>query len=117
MRLPLIAVALLTLAACAPTAPPPGPSAQAGDSVEACTARGGQIETVGRRGLPTCVVPFADAGKACTDGSQCQGGCVLEGNLEPSDAPVTGQCKRSNVQFGCYAKVVGGKATSAICVD
>ncbi len=120
MRLPLIAAALLTLAACAPTAPPPaGPAqaASAGDSAEACAARGGQIEMVGRRGLPTCVVPYADAGKACTDNAQCQGGCIVEGNLEPNDAPVTGQCKRSNVQFGCYAKVVNGKAVGAICVD
>jgi hypothetical protein len=29
----------------------------------------------------------------------------------------TGQCQKSNVQFGCYAKIVGGKATAAICVD
>ncbi|MFT4252278.1 MAG: hypothetical protein QM608_07325, partial [Caulobacter sp.] len=97
--------------------PGPAPTAQAGDSVEACTARGGQIETVGRRGLPTCVVPYADAGKACTDGAQCQGGCVLEGNLESRDEPVTGQCRRSNVQFGCYAKVENGRATATICVD
>ncbi len=118
MRLPLIAAALLTLAACAPTVSPPGPVASSGtESVEACAASSGRIETVGRRGLPTCVVPYADAGKACTDTAQCQGGCILEGNLEASDAPVTGQCKRSNVQFGCYAKVVDGKATAAICVD
>ena len=120
MRRPLIAAALLTLAACAPTAPPPAGPAQAAsgsDTAETCAARGGQIETVGRRGLPTCVVPYADAGKSCTDNAQCQGGCIVEGNLEPNDAPVTGQCKRSNVQFGCYAKVVGGKATGAICVD
>ncbi len=119
MRLPLIAALLLSLTACAPTAPPPaGPAPVAqGDSVEACSARGGQIETVGRRGLPTCVVPYADAGKACTSGSQCQGGCVLEGNLESRDEPVTGQCRRSNVQFGCYAKVENGRATATICVD
>ena len=123
MRLPLFAAALLTLAACAPTAPPSGPAsgptqaASGSDTAETCAARGCQIETGGRRGLPTCVVPYADAGKACTDNAQCQGGCIVEGNLEPNDAPVTGQCKRSNVQFGCYAKVVNGKATGAICVD
>ena len=37
------------------------------------------------------------------------------GNL---DTPATtGQCQKSYVQFGCYAKLVKGKATATICVD
>lgn len=117
MRLPLIAAALLTLAACAPTASPPVQAEGGPPDAAACAARGGTIETVGRLQRPTCVVPFADAGKACTDASQCEGGCIVTGNIEPSSAPVTGQCQRAKVQFGCYAKVVGGKAVDAICVD
>lgn len=107
----------LLLAACAPTGTPTAsapPSAEA--QVAACTAKGGAMQPVGKAQIPTCVIPYADAGKACTDKSQCQGACVLEGNLEAA-GDVTGQCQKTNRQFGCYAKVVNGKSTGAICVD
>lgn len=112
--LALTAVAALLLGACAPTAQPAAPSAEG--LASACAAKGGSIQPVGKAQIPTCVVPYADAGKACTDKSQCEGACVLEGNLEPANE-VTGQCQKTNRQFGCYAKVVNGKTTGAICVD
>jgi hypothetical protein len=112
--LALTAVAALLLAGCAPTAEPAAPTAQT--LASACAAKGGAIQPVGKAQIPTCVVAYADAGKACTDKSQCEGACVLEGNLEPQ-GPVTGACQKTNRQFGCYARVVNGKATAAICVD
>lgn len=112
--LALTAVAALLLAGCAPTAEPAAPTAET--LASACSAKGGAIQPVGKAQIPTCVVPYADAGKACTDKSQCEGACVLEGNLEPQ-GPVTGACQKTNRQFGCYARVVNGKATAAICVD
>lgn len=113
--LALSAVAALLLGACAaPSAQPAAPSA---DSLAArCAAKGGSIQAVGKAQIPTCVTPYADGGKACADKSQCQGACILEGNLEPQGS-VTGQCQKTDRQFGCYAKVVDGKATAAICVD
>lgn len=108
------AVAALLLSACAPTAEPAAPSAQT--LAAQCSAKGGSIQPVGKAQIPTCVVLYADAGKACTDKSQCEGACILEGNLEPA-SDVTGQCQKNNRQFGCYAKVVNGKSTGAICVD
>lgn len=114
MRIALIAVAALLLAACAPTAEPAPPSAQT--LAAECSAKGGSILPVGKAQIPTCVIPYADAGKACTDKSQCQGECVLESNLE-AQGDVAGQCQKTNRQFGCYAKVVNGKITGAICVD
>jgi putative hemolysin len=116
MRFLALSIALL-LAACAPTAQQnasPAPSANA--MAAACAAKGGAIQPVGKAQIPVCVTPYADAGKACTDKSQCQGACVLEGNLEPQ-GPVTGACQKTDRQFGCYAKVVNGKTTGAICVD
>ena len=111
----LTAVVALLLAGCAaPNAEPAAPSAQA--LAAQCAAKGGSITPVGKAQIPTCVVPYADAGKACTDKSQCEGQCVLEGNLE-AQGDVTGQCQKTNRQFGCYARVVNGKATGAICVD
>lgn len=112
--LALTALAALLLAGCAPTAEPAAPTAEI--LASACAAKGGAIQPVGKAQIPTCVVPYADAGKACTDKSQCEGACILEGNLEPQES-VTGACQKTNRQFGCYARVVNGKATAAICVD
>jgi hypothetical protein len=112
--LALTAVAALMLSACAPTAEPAAPSAQS--MASACSAKGGSIQPVGRAQIPTCVVPYADAGKACTDKSQCQGACIAEGNAESQNA-VAGQCQKTNRQFGCYARIVNGKSTGTLCVD
>lgn len=116
-KISILAAASLTLsllAACAPTAPGPAPTAQS--EAATCASRGGAMQPVGRLQRPTCVVPYADAGKTCSDKADCQGSCIAEGNLEAQGA-TTGQCQKTNVQFGCYAKIVGGKATAAICVD
>lgn len=117
MKLSILATAGLTLSlltACAPTAPASAPTAEVSEA--ACVARGGVIQRGGKLQLPTCVTPYADAGKTCTDKAQCQGACILEGNLEPQTG-VTGQCQKTSVQFGCYARIVDGKTTGAICVD
>ncbi|MBU4436371.1 MAG: hypothetical protein KKC14_18370 [Alphaproteobacteria bacterium] len=117
MKISVFATAALTLAlltACAPTAPAPAPSAEATEA--SCAAHGGVIQRGGKLRRPTCVTPYADAGKVCADKAQCQGACILEGNIEAA-GPVTGQCQATSVQFGCYAKVVAGKATVTICVD
>lgn len=113
----IFAAASLTLsllAACAPAAPTPAPTAQSADA--SCAARGGSMQPVGRLQRSTCVVPYADAGKTCSDKADCQGACIAEGNAE-SQGATTGQCQKTNVQFGCYAKIVGGKSTGTICVD
>ena len=108
--------AFVLLAACAPSTPAPKPMTATQSLEASCTARGGKIQNVGRIQMPTCVVPFADAGKACTDKAQCEGACILAGNLE-AKTDVVGACQKTNVQFGCFAKVVNGKAENAICID
>ena len=107
-------LALSLLAACAPAAQAPAPTAQSADA--SCAARGGSMQPVGRLQRPTCVVPYADAGKTCSDKADCQGACIADGNAE-SQAATAGQCQKTNVQFGCYAKIVGGKSTGTICID
>ena len=112
-RLAAEGLALSALAACAPASPGPTPTAQS--ETATCATRGGTLQPLGRMQRSTCVVPYADAGKTCSDKADCQGACITEGNL---DTPATtGQCQKSNVQFGCYAKIVNGKATATICVD
>jgi hypothetical protein len=117
MKISVLAQAALTLAlltACAPTPPVPAPGAEAAEA--SCAARGGVIQRGGKLQLATCVTPYADAGKVCADNAQCQGACILEGEIQ-ARSPVMGQCQKTSVQFGCYAKVVAGKATGTICVD
>jgi putative hemolysin len=108
----LSAIALLS--ACAPSTPAPAPIAQSAEA--SCAARGGSMQPVGRLQRSTCVVPYADAGKSCTDKAQCEGACIAEGNGEPQNA-VAGQCQKTNVQFGCFARIVNGKSTGTLCVD
>jgi len=107
-------LALSLMAACAPTASGPTQTAQSQEA--ACAARGGAMQPVGRMQRLTCVVPYADAGKTCSDKADCQGACIADGNAE-SQAATAGQCQKTNVQFGCYAKIVAGKSTGTICVD
>jgi hypothetical protein len=120
-RLNMVALAGLLLAGCAPAkAPAPEAGAQSfpremslADRT-ACIAGDGRVERRGRLQAEACIHPFADAGKACTDTSQCQGKCVSTGN--PTDA-TAGQCQADDRLFGCYSEIKGGKAVNTICVD
>ncbi|MGE5502407.1 MAG: hypothetical protein ACM3W4_10830, partial [Ignavibacteriales bacterium] len=110
------AMASLLLAACHPMGAPP--DRMADPDAAACRARGGSIQAVGMMGLPTCVTPYPDAGRACTDKSDCQGACLLEGgDTVPPAGPVRGHCQRNDALFGCYSRIEQGKIVEAICVD
>ena len=132
MRKLIIAAAFVVLAACAAktdttdasATPPPAQSAAAtpGDSTDLtnCAARGGVVDTVGRMQRQVCRVPYADAGKACSNKSDCTARCILdreEGDSEPANGPVTGKCQQYQTQFGCFTEVDGGQAKATICVD
>ena len=113
----------LVLSSCMPvaTAQPSGLQDQAaGQSADAsdCAARGGKMMQVGRLQTWQCVVSYADAGKRCTDGDQCQGDCRIETTPFPqSGSAAVGQCQAKNTRFGCFTRVEDGKADAALCVD
>ena len=91
-------------------------------TVEQCKASGGKVETVGMVGTPACVIPTADAGKMCSDSSECQGRCLVEdwkGDRPPRVGTQSkGICETSNLTFGCIAEVRRGRiATAFVCVD
>jgi hypothetical protein len=121
LRLGLALLATALLAACAPTPAPadpqPVPVAQ-GPDAKACAARGGRIQPVCMRGLPVCVIPYADAGKTCRDKADCQGRCLYQGE-RPADpeAPVTGLCQATSNPCGCFAEVEHGRYLRGLCVD
>ena len=83
----------------------------------ACSAKGGKWGKVGMRQQFACELRTNDAGKACTDSSQCQVACiVVDANIAPS-SKVTGQCYGSTLLFGCRAYVRDGKAEPTLCAD
>ena len=97
----------------APDAGAPTQSAEA-----ACAAQNGTLQRVGRMQSVQCVIAYADAGKRCTDGDQCQGDCRIEGNsgVTPGTA-ATGVCQATSDRFGCHTTVEDGKAGPTLCID
>lgn len=64
-----------------------------------CTASGGHWQRICMMGTLACVTPYADAGKACTDGSECAGKRCLAptGTASlPGQGPMQGQCMANN---------------------
>ena len=84
---------------------------------EQCRAEGGTIRGVGMFGAPACVKPFSDAGKICSDKSECQGLCKAR-ESEVVGSLSTGTCQRDTHDiYGCYNKVESGKVVAGICLD
>ncbi|MNE07798.1 hypothetical protein D3C80_1004310 [compost metagenome] len=113
--------ALLLAGACAPTETPSGSGAEApvqSAEASACAARGGQMQQVGRMQSWQCVIKYADAGKRCTDASQCQGQCEIPGNNGIAPGTTTsGVCQADSNRFGCRTTVKDGKAEATLCID
>ena len=131
MRLPRFTSLVLTalLAACSSTPTTVDTTTQAASSTpeadeayrEArdvdCQAAGGTLQRLGRLQREQCVIPYADAGQACSRKSDCSGQCLATGDVAAGSA-VTGTCQRDVRQnFGCRQRIDDGKAQGTICVD
>lgn len=124
MRILVVAAMALLAAACSPVtgasgagSPGGAPLVQSADAAS-CAARGGEIQRVGRLQSQQCIIKYTDAGKACTDASQCQGECRATGALDvAAGTAATGQCQANSNRFGCHARIENGKITAAICID
>lgn len=115
MKLMIGLAALLLVSACTATATTTPPAQDA--SASACLAGGGTMKQVGNLQSWKCITPYKDAGKACTDSSQCEGECRTSVTTQPGNGPVTGACQADNGHFGCSATVEKGQLGRAICVD
>ena len=83
-----------------------------------CKAEGGSIQGVGMFGLPACVKPYPDAGKTCSDRSECQGLCKSAPDAVVGSSPTTGTCQKdSHDIFGCYNEVKAGVVVAGFCFD
>ena len=85
---------------------------------EQCKAEGGLIRGVGIFGTPACVKPYPDAGKTCSDRSECQGLCKSIPDAVIGSSPATGTCQRDTHDiFGCYNEIKAGVVVAGMCVD
>ena len=82
----------------------------------ACEAGGGEVRQEGMLGMYRCVTPYADAGKECRSGSDCEGKCLARDGAMTGEETI-GACQANDSPFGCYAEVEDGKVTNALCVD
>ncbi|MFC4728360.1 hypothetical protein [Coralloluteibacterium thermophilus] len=112
-RLPVLLVAALLAAGCAPA---PTGYRPAPDNEAACLADGGTWARHGRLGVASCARPTHDAGRTCRDGSECASACLAPEGVEPGTA-TTGTCHVSDRLFGCHTRVTDGHAAPTICID
>ncbi|MBX7540233.1 hypothetical protein [Qipengyuania sphaerica] len=83
-----------------------------------CYEKGGFVDRRGMIGAEVCVMPYADGGKACTDGDECEGRCIAEGRVgTPPGETITGICQRDDHLFGCFGIVEDGRIEAGLCVD
>lgn len=108
MRFSLLTLVILSLLACATH--PVVDRAQ-------CKAQGGTVQGVGMFATPACVIPYADAGKACSDKSDCLGMCKADPHSVVGK-PATGTCQRDNQDIlGCYNEIKSGRVVTGMCWD
>ncbi len=89
-----------------------------------CEATGGTWAAFGISPIEKCVLPASDAGKECSDSSECEGSCVAELSKEDNDkvlrgqaVSATGKCTSSKSVFGCFPIVTQGKVDGILCID
>jgi hypothetical protein len=121
VRAGLVGLLALVLAACSSSGSTPAAGLAAADDqpdAASCQAHGGQLQALGRLQRVQCVVAYADAGKACSDSSQCSGLCLSSDDQTPAGQAVGGTCQRdASENFGCRQPVEGGVAGAVRCVD
>jgi hypothetical protein len=79
-----------------------------------CAAEGGDWQAWGSEGREFCQIPAKDAGKSCTDGSQCTYG-VCRSTEETTSGK--GVCAKHPAEFGCYKVIEKGQIVNELCVD
>ena len=83
-----------------------------------CIAKGGDYIKQGKLQMHRCVMQFSDAGKSCSDSSDCQGSCVnSELDIEPGKSNQIGTCAANDSPFGCRQIIEGGVTKATLCVD
>lgn len=83
-----------------------------------CLAKGGTYTQQGRLQMYRCVMNFSDAGKSCSDSSECQGSCLSsDTDIAAGTSNLTGTCAATDSPFGCRQIIEGGVSKGTLCVD
>jgi|SRR3954463_8560917 hypothetical protein len=83
---------------------------------EECRVRKGNWSQQGLGGGPfVCDVAATDAGRNCTDSTQCEGICLAAKDI-PAKNRTVGRCSASLREYGCFKFIENG-SVRAICVD
>jgi hypothetical protein len=82
-----------------------------------CAQYGGTIESVCMNGIEMCIVKFKDAGKSCSDSSECDGACLsVRNDVQLGDA-VLGACSQSSDPCGLFLPLKNGKVAARVWAD
>jgi hypothetical protein len=114
-----------------PSDPPPRPTTK-----EACDACQGLWAVHGIEPAESCICKTDDEGLECSDGKDCEGECIVDGDAEfhVMDGTITpplgsyrGRCAAYDTTFGCFRHLPDGvqaqlplleeDASAFICVD
>ena len=86
--------------------------------IKDCSAKGGKYIKQGKLQRYKCVTYFSDAGKSCSDSSECQGSCLNSNRLiETNTSNIVGQCASTDSPFGCREIVENGVGKGFLCID
>jgi len=83
-----------------------------------CLATGGTWEKVGWAQTSRCVRPTKDAGKPCSDSSECEVACMAKKKSVEVANDLKGHCAATDNPFAnCGLRIEGGHATPILCAD
>ena len=89
--------------------------------VRQCLAANGKVHRMGLGQFEGCERPMPDAGKVCSDSSECKAGCFFEdrkgGPIPTPRKKITGFCAATDSPFGCRAHVEHSHLGIGVCVD
>lgn len=90
-----------------------------------CEAQGGRWGRIGLSPVEQCNLPTPDAGKVCSDSSDCTGMCIADLSKADYDRvwrdkaviQTSGKCAPWRITVGCVPQVTNGKVQGIICID
>lgn len=90
---------------------------------ESCLAKGGVWKKLGPRPIEECNLPTKDAGKICSNGSECESICQAEISREQLQKGMRGQMFKTKGKCSSWVKILGCRGyvnhgwATVICAD